>query len=98
MIEVEDRTVQVGSLPHGACDCRQDCQCAIIPGPAAYSIKRDDKDMKVCTRCIWVTDKDKKILMHPEEPCGIYIEYDPLGALVIAMEFCKENLAKKENN
>lgn len=69
--------------PHGECECRQGCQCAGIPGPAAEEITRNGKRMKVCTRCTLTGDVDRVWLVTEDTPGDVFRNYDPLGFFCI---------------
>ena len=45
------------------CECNG-YMCCGGRGIAVYSIKRNEKEMKVCTRCLLSSDKDVKILKY----------------------------------
>lgn len=78
--------------PYGECECDdQGCQCDWNPGPAAYTVVRDGKTMKVCTRCDLTSDKPtRKLLVTEDTDPVVFAEYDLLGALHLANEVRKE--------
>ncbi len=83
-------------FPHGECECRDGCQCEDTPGPAAFSVVRDGKKMRVCTRCYLKTDSAKKLLVTRTDSSVLYFSYDVLGALLIAAELNEEKTMGKD--
>ena len=72
--------------PHGECECRDGCQCERNPGPAAFVVTRNGKDVKVCTKCDLSSDRaTKRSLFTMETPLEPYRRWDALGAFCIAM-------------
>ncbi len=66
------------------CECRQGCQCQEHPGPAAFLVERDLKQMKVCTRCDLSSDRFLCLLVTDETEAAPFVEYDAMGAMVLA--------------
>lgn len=61
-----------------------ECQCQRNdPGPAAEEITRDGKRLRVCTRCKLTGDTDRVWLVTKDSPAEVFMDYDPLGFLVI---------------
>ena len=79
------------------CECRTICQCAVVPGPAAWSIVRDGKEMKVCTRCILSGDYDRKLLVGKDDDANEFIEYDALGFFLMVTSLATEE-GKDDNS
>lgn len=73
------------NFPFGGCECRGGgCQCDEKVGPAAWSVVRDGKTMKVCTRCDFSEDKPtRKFLGDLNTNMAPFWEYDVLGAFCI---------------
>jgi hypothetical protein len=67
------------------CECRDGCQCEVVAVPAAYSVTRGGKTMKVCTRCTLPGDEDQKCIAHDED-AAMFFDYDPLGAFVLSYD------------
>ena len=58
--------------------------CCIGTGPAAYTAIRDDKEIKLCTKCYLSEDKlSLKLLVQPTDDLTSFIEFDELGAFII---------------
>ncbi len=57
--------------------------CCIGTGPAAWSVVRNGRAMKVCTHCTLFGDKDRELLVTREDNLKLYENYDDLGALAI---------------
>lgn len=75
-------------FPYGKCECTSGCQCEVAPGPAAYTVVRDGKTMKVCTRCDFTSDRPtKKQLVKPVDNMEVFERYDSLGAFCLTMHF-----------
>jgi len=73
------------TFPHGECECRNGCQCAARPGPAAFTVVRDGVTMKVCTRCDFSSDRPtQKLLVTKDDDASVFSDYDILGAFVLA--------------
>jgi hypothetical protein len=69
--------------PHGPCECTSGvaggCSCSFgQPGPAAFKVKRGDKEMKVCTRCDLPGD-DRSLLVTREDDATVFSDWDILG-------------------
>ena len=79
--------------PHGECECRQGCQCAGVPGPAAELITRDGKRMRVCTRCTLPGDSEREWLLTEESPSEPFASYDALGFFCAAMHLANKREA-----
>ncbi len=72
------------AFTYGECECRGGCQCALVPGPAAFTVEREGKTMKVCTRCDFDSDrKTRVLLLQSSGSMEPYMKYDFLGALCI---------------
>lgn len=56
-----------------------------ITAPIAFLIKRDGKLLSVCTRCRLIGDETVSLLVSAADEVGPYLEYDKLGATVLAM-------------
>lgn len=78
-----------------------DCEC---DGPwccggrgiAVFSVEREGKKIKVCTKCDLQSDKNKKILPYVSTiPASKLMEFDALGALCLAFELKDRTLATK---
>ncbi len=78
------------SYPCGQCECRDGCQCKAVAGPAAWTINRDGRILKVCSRCTLSGDTDRKLLVTDETPLAPFEEYDFLGAFLICSYLNKE--------
>jgi hypothetical protein len=87
---VQETSIETGTAPHGFCECRSGCQCAIIAGPVAFEVERDGRKLKVCTRCDLSSDAGKRLLVTKGDPIAPYQNHDPLGALVIALELASQ--------
>lgn len=74
-------------FPFGECECRDGCQCALRPGPAAFAAVRNGRKVKLCTRCDVSSDKPTlELLVQRDTPIGPFLEWDGLGALAIGLE------------
>jgi len=76
--------------PHGDCQCDGPCRCthatSILtspPGPAAYSVERGGRTLRVCTRCTQPDDTNVRPLASLHE-LPLYADYDPLGARILS--------------
>lgn len=77
--------------PHGRCECPEPtARCCGGSGPVAHEVTRDGKRLRLCTRCDFSTDTNKKLLVTGTEPVGLYLEFDALGAFVIAMTLSEQ--------
>lgn len=73
------------NFPFGECECRGGgCQCDHKAGPAALSVVRDGKPLKVCTRCFFMSDEDSKPLASKGASLKTFFDYDILGAMVLS--------------
>lgn len=70
--------------PHGECECRDGCGCAGIPGPAAFTVERHGKTVRVCTRCDLTSDSNKALLVTEDTPMDAYGNWDGLGLFCLA--------------
>lgn len=67
-----------------------DCECNGVMccggrGIAVFQVERDGKTMKVCTRCDFSGDKNKKILKYVTKiPAKKLMDFDSLGAVCLA--------------
>ncbi len=85
-------------FPHGPCECRIGCECQAKPGPAAFTVTRDGKTLKVCTRCDFRADRPlRQLLVTGNDSTDVYLEYDALGCYIIIGELA-ELADKKESN
>jgi hypothetical protein len=73
-----------------------DCEC---DGPtccggrgiAVFVVERDGKDIKLCTRCDFGSDQNKRILKYVKKlPAEKLINFDSLGALCLANDIEKK--------
>lgn len=74
--------------PHGKCECKGST-CCNGQGPAAYEAVRDGRHMLLCTRCNMAGD-ELTVLVQPNEPAGLYVQFDSLGALVLALRIAEQ--------
>ena len=58
------------------CECRDSCGCEKDPGPASVLIKRGDKEMRVCTKCVLRVPAHQAYLLGPT-----YVMDEVLGHL-----------------
>ena len=67
------------------CECRDGCQCADAPGPAALLIMRDGAPLRVCTRCVIESSGDRVVcsIVPLDPPSKELFEYDFLGWLML---------------
>jgi hypothetical protein len=61
-------------FPYGPCACH---------GPAAYSVVRAGKPVRVCTRCVHPTDLGRCLLVCPTDSLEPFFLHDPRGALCL---------------
>lgn len=54
--------------------------------PVAWEVTRDGERVKLCTRCAFSYDKDKLPLFDKNTPSGPFLEFDALGAMIVALE------------
>lgn len=78
-------------FPYGMCEC-DGAMCCRGYGPAAFSVVRDGKAMKVCTKCDLSSDTNKVLLVKKTDKTKIWMDYDPLGAMCIMFKL-QESLA-----
>jgi hypothetical protein len=78
------------SHPCGQCECRDGCRCEAFAGPAAWTVNRDGRILKVCSRCTLSGDTDRKLLVTNETPSAPFEEYDDLGFFLICSDLNKE--------
>ena len=72
--------------PHGLCECNDDsCLKCGGRGPAAWSVVREGRPMRVCTRCWFSTDTARTPLVTSDEDAEPYQTWDPLGALHLCL-------------
>lgn len=80
-------------FPYGQCEC-SDCSISAGGcggfGPAAFEVERAGVTMRVCTRCDLTSDKNKTLLVTPEDNAKLWIDFDPLGAVCIMGELGKK--------
>lgn len=70
------------------CECNGTTCCGGV-GIAVFQVERDGKLIRVCTRCDFSTDKNKKILRYAQYiPKNKLMQFDALGAV------CLENYLK----
>ena len=84
--------------PKFGCECK-DCdpisECAHSCAPIAFSVERNGKTIKVCTRCDLSTDKNKKLLVTMKMEMSWFFDYDALGAFCLVNAFAKERSTKE---
>lgn len=81
--------------PYGKCECT--CgTCDTEPGPAAYMVTRNSREMIVCTRCRKSMDQNPVLLVNKTDSCEVFIHYDQLGFMMMVSDLAVKN-AKKEN-
>ena len=68
------------------CECRDGCECAKTPGPAALIVLRDGHPLHVCTRChLSQVDKILSVTVSLDPPPQEFLAYDFLGCLALSM-------------
>lgn len=83
-------TYPLCECPHAGYEC-----CGGV-GPAVFSVVRSGKKLKLCTRCDIEEDKNRKVLPWVEKaPASLFINFDPLGALSLAL-YIGESKPKKK--
>lgn len=66
------------------CECpHASHECCGGRGPAVFEVTRDGKKLKLCTRCDFSSDK-KRLIVDGEYPLKTLVDFDPLGAFVVA--------------
>ncbi len=66
------------------CECNG-TSCCGGRGIAVFQVTREGKRMKVCTRCDFSDDKDRKILKYATKlPAEKLMAFDSLGAFCLA--------------
>ena len=77
--------------PHGKCECPEaNGQCCGGFGPVAYSVKRDGKELNLCTKCTFPSDVDQTLLVTKDDSADVYLKFDGLGGLCIMFALAKE--------
>lgn len=98
----ENTDVETSELfPCGQCECTGEwghCQCAAHAGPAAFSVVRNGRTIRVCTRCDLPTDSERRLLVSGADPSDPFFHYDILGFMCIGAELAKadKGSAKEE--
>ncbi len=65
------------------------CQCSCnCPGPAAYAVTRDGKDINVCTRC--VVEPTRFLIVTEQTDPLPYMAWDLKGARMMSLEMQQE--------
>ena len=78
---VETISDMIGTLMLGT---KSTSHCCIGTGPAAFTAVRDNKKIKLCTKCILSRDSSSvKLLVQPEDDLSPFTEFDELGAFII---------------
>ncbi len=66
------------------CECNG-YMCCGGRGIAVFVVERDGKDIKVCTKCDFSDDKNKRILKYVKKiPAQKLMDFDSLGAICLA--------------
>lgn len=75
----------MSKLQYKMCECPQaNSSCCGGRGPAVFSVKRGSKKLNVCTRCDFRFDKEKKLIITEKYDFKTLMDFDPLGAFVVA--------------
>lgn len=78
-------------FPYGVCECPEaSAMCCDGQGPVAFSVLRNGKRLRLCTRCDMSTDEDRKTLVKKTDNFKLYLEFDTLGALCLAFDELKK--------
>ena len=79
------------------CECLHNtCPCATNPGPALFLIKRDNKELNLCTKCVLSSDEKVRFLTENPMSAEEILNYDPLGWLCAVLSEDQERLIPSE--
>src|ERR1700687_2107103 len=83
---------EMDNYPHGKCECNnQDCACYANPGPVAYSVIRNKKNILVCTCCVTSEDTHIVCVVKRSDSPELYFNYDFLGAMLLTKHVCEDD-------
>lgn len=80
--------------PYGVCECSGGLiglGCCGGTGPAAFSVVRDGKRIRVCTRCDLSRDEDKRLLVKKTDMAEPFQSFDALGFFCILGKLSEED-------
>ncbi len=85
--------------PCGRCECGD---CAVAgpagcDGPAAFTVVRDGKKMKVCTRCDLSIDQQKTLLVTRDTPAHAFAAWDAFGFIMLSFALQGEGEDEDDN-
>lgn len=76
---------------YGKCECvHGSCPCSISAGPAVFTVIREGRTMRVCTKCDLSTDRATRILLVQGEDPVTFLDtlmaWDALGGWCVLAE------------